>query len=75
MTVRNTPVQDDKINNKIWKIARFVPYFALSFEKLEVLEHDGRKKSCYCRVSGKGWDNSEISRKGLYSEVQLRTHT
>ena len=26
-------VQDDKISNKIWKFARFVPYFALSFEK------------------------------------------
>ena len=28
-------VQDDKINNKIWKIAPKVPYFAVLFEKVE----------------------------------------
>ena len=26
-------VQGDKINNKIWKIARFVAYFAQSFSE------------------------------------------
>ena len=46
MTVRLTRIQDDKISNKIWKIARFVPYFAVLFEKtacLQVKFSDNRK--------------------------------
>ena len=35
-------VQDDKISNKIWKIARFVTYFAHSFEKGRRFKHEGR---------------------------------
>ena len=46
MTARLTRIQDDKISNKIWKIARFVPYFAVLFEKtacLQVKFSDNRK--------------------------------
>ena len=37
MTLLFLIFQTDKINNKIWKIARKVPYFALSFEKEEIM--------------------------------------
>ncbi len=32
VTYLSYKVQDDKISNKIWKIARFVTYFAQSFQ-------------------------------------------
>ena len=49
----DTLVQDDKSSNKIWKIARFVPYFAHSFEKQEVLSMKEGKNLVIVESPGK----------------------